>query len=363
MQVRPGMCYTPRMTERYGQITDTLLGWYAGSGRRLPFRGARDPYLIWVSEIMLQQTRTETVGAYYRRFIRRFPTVEALAGATEEEVLKHWEGLGYYGRARNLRLAAGIVQSRFGGVLPADPAALRSLPGIGPYTAAAIASIAFNLPEPAIDGNLTRVLSRLFCVREDVDSPAGRAALRAHGQRLMPARGAGDMNQALMDLGATVCLPGTPDCGNCPLNRLCGACLSGEQEKLPVSARKKKPQEVPVGLILLTCKKRVLLVRRTEALLRGLYVFLLREGDASLPAALEQLRTLGIDARGRGDLGEARHVFTHRVWEMRMRHFETERERPVRDGLWADREAMRALPLPVAMRKAGAFAREILEAP
>ena len=184
-----------------------LLSWYDAHKRTLPFRGTKDPYRIWVSEIMLQQTRTETVAGYYSRFLDRFPDVFALADAPEEDVLKCWEGLGYYSRARNLHKAAKAVVEQYGGVFPADLEKLRALPGVGDYTAAAVTSIAFDIPAPAMDGNLTRVLSRFHGIREDVDIPAVKRRLADLGREDMPDTRCGDFNQALMDLGATVCTP------------------------------------------------------------------------------------------------------------------------------------------------------------
>ena len=195
----------------FSLLSTLLLAWYDAHGRVLPFRGTKDPYRIWLSEIMLQQTRTETVGAYYTRFLARFPDVFALADAPEQDVLKCWEGLGYYSRARNLHKAAKQVAQQYHGSFPADLDALRALPGVGDYTAAAVASIAFDLPAPAMDGNLTRVLSRFHGVREDVGMPSVKRRLLDLAQGDMPPVRCGDFNQALMDLGATVCIPGTPD--------------------------------------------------------------------------------------------------------------------------------------------------------
>src|SRR5512142_2328270 len=197
-----------------------LLDWYNGNKRSLPWRGRKDPYAIWVSEIMLQQTRVEAVKPYYRRWMKRFPSVAALARASERDVLKCWEGMGYYARARNLRAAARLVMQIHGGRLPKSLAELRSLPGIGRYTAGAIASIAFGWDEPTLDGNIRRVLARVFNVREPADAPAGQEKLWALAAGHLPKGHAGDYNQALMDLGATVCLPVGPRCRVCPVRRM-----------------------------------------------------------------------------------------------------------------------------------------------
>src|SRR5512135_342672 len=203
------------------KFASKLLRWYQEHGRVLPWRGEKAPYAVWVSEIMLQQTRVEAVIPYYRRWMERFPTVEVLARASERDVLRLWEGLGYYTRARNLRRAAQMVVERYGGQLPAEADELRKLPGIGRYTAGAIASIAFGGDEPALDGNIRRVLARVFNVTETADSTSGAAHLwRLAGEQL-PSGRAGDYNQALMDLGATICVASNPRCAVCPVNRVC----------------------------------------------------------------------------------------------------------------------------------------------
>ena len=338
-----------------------LLAWYDREGRSLPFRGTRDPYLIWVSEIMLQQTQTGTVAGYYQRFVLRFPDVHSLAAASEQDVLKLWEGLGYYSRARNLHKAVRIVAGEMDGQMPRTAAALQALPGIGPYTAAAIASIAYDEPMPAMDGNLTRVISRLYLVEEDVSIPSVRRRLYQLGLGLMPASRAGDMNQALMDLGATLCVPGTPDCPNCPLRSGCAAYEAGEPERLPLLPLKKPPRIIPLAVVLITCKGRVLVTRREEALLRGLYVFQLIEHPSGPDAVAKALRVPSNRLRS---LGKARHVFTHRIWEMNIYHAELDSQRTLAQGIWVTLEDLELLPFPGAMRVARGLARELLgEAP
>ena len=339
-------------------LSALMLAWYDENGRTLPFRGTKDPYRIWVSEIMLQQTRTETVGAYYERFLRRFPDVFALADAPEEDVLKCWEGLGYYSRARNLHKAAKKVVKQYGGRFPADVTALRALPGVGDYTAAAVASIAFDLPAPAMDGNLTRVLSRFHGVRVDVGVPSVQRRLAALGQRDMPPVRCGDFNQALMDLGATVCVPGTPDCPRCPLRTLCDACRAGDAEDLPVKAAAKPPVNVSLAVHLITCHGRIWMTQRKEALLNHLWVYALSadepDGDPEQP-----LKALGIQAERQADLGPARHVFTHRVWNMRLFH-DRAGSAACRSGRFVTLSEMQALPMPTAMRAAREAAFRLL---
>lgn len=336
-----------------------LLSWYDREGRNLPFRGTKDPYLIWVSEIMLQQTQTGTVAGYYRRFIERFPDVQTLAAASEQAVLKLWEGLGYYSRARNLHKAAKMVAYEMSGRMPRTATALQALPGIGLYTAAAIASIAYDEPVPAMDGNLTRVISRLYLVEEDVSIPWVRRKLHELGLALMPVSRAGDMNQALMDLGATLCVSGTPDCFNCPLRSGCAAYEAGEPERLPLLPLKKPPRAIPLAVVIITCKGKVLVTLREEALLRGLYVFHLMEHASGSDAVAKALRVPPSSLR---PLGKARHVFTHRIWEMIIYHAEIDSAQMMPNGLWVTPEEMELLPFPTAMRMAKGLAHELLYA-
>ena len=340
-------------------LPSLLLAWYDQHKRVLPFRGTRDAYRVWVSEIMLQQTRTETVGAYYTRFLARFPDVLSLAAAQEQDVLKCWEGLGYYSRARNLQKAARIIAEKYGGVFPANAEALRALPGVGDYTAAAVASIAFDLPTPAMDGNLTRVLSRVHGVREDVAAPSVRRRLLELAREDMPAARCGDFNQALMDLGATVCTPGTPDCGACPLAPLCDARAAGDAEELPIKAAAAAPKAIQLAVALVTCRGRVLLTQRKEKLLEGLWVYPLLENAASPSAVEKGLRALGVKAVCRENLGPARHVFTHRIWNMTIFHCAAD-SLDTQEGRFFSSREMTALPMPTAMRAARERALDIL---
>lgn len=340
-------------------LSTLLLAWYDQNRRTLPFRGTKDPYRVWVSEIMLQQTRTETVGPYYLRFLSLFPDVFALARAPEQEVLKAWEGLGYYSRARNLRRAAQVIAEEYGGAFPEDPGALRALPGVGDYTAAAVASIAFDAPAPALDGNLTRVLSRVHGVREDVGMPSVRRTLLSLAREDMPDTRCGDFNQALMDLGAMICVPGTPECDRCPLRPLCDACRAGDADQLPVKAAAAPPRDVSAGVAVVTCGARTLLMERKEALLRGLWVFPMTEEGAGRGDMEKRLRALGVRARLVGPLGEARHVFTHRVWHMTVSHYIADQPQ-AKEGRWATLSEMNALPLPTAMRFAKEQAAQLL---
>lgn len=340
-------------------VGERMLSWYDEKKRVLPFRGTHDPYLIWVSEIMLQQTRTETVSGYFTRFVTRFPDVFSLASAPEEDVLKLWEGLGYYSRARNLHKTAKRIVSEYGGVFPADVNALRALPGVGDYTAAAVASIAFDLPAPAMDGNLTRVMSRLHGIREDTGAPSVKRLLLEKAKQDMPEKRCGDFNQALMDLGATVCLPGTPDCENCPLRGLCDACAAGDADLLPIKSAAKPPKEIRLAVAIVTCGGRALMMKRREALLKDLWVFPLLEDAGNKSQVEKVLRQMGVRAQVQEKLGEARHVFTHRVWLMTLYHCAAERAES-REGEWLTLRQMEERPLPTAMRAAKAEAKKLL---
>ncbi len=231
----------------------SLLEWYRRTARDLPWRRTRDPYRIWVSEVMLQQTRAEVVAAYYERFLARFPNVAALAAAGEDEVFALWAGLGYYSRARNLHRAARRIAAG-GGAFPSRYAEIRDLPGAGDYTAAAVASIAFGVPEPALDGNVARVLSRLVEEKGDIKSAAVRARLKKAAGALLDRRRSGDFNQAMMELGATLCVPRKPVCGTCPVARFCRARGNGTARELPL--KRNGAGAVRVGLTVLLIERR-----------------------------------------------------------------------------------------------------------
>jgi A/G-specific adenine glycosylase len=295
-----------------------LLSWYASHARSLPWRKGADPYAIWVSEVMLQQTRVETVIPYFKRWMQRFPTIAAVASAGLQEVLAAWEGLGYYGRARNLHRAAQIVMQdpSLQGELPADVRLLRKLPGIGRYTAAAIASIAFGHDEPTLDGNIRRVLARYFNVDEDARSTAGERRLWELAAQHLPQGRAGAYNQALMDLGAMVCTPRSPDCSACPLNSTCEANLLGIQEHRPVLLPKPPIPHYTVTAAVITREDRVLIAcRPPQGLLGGLWEFPggKQQDGEDLPSCLQReiREELGADIGVGAQLGVYQHAYTH----------------------------------------------------
>ncbi len=297
-------------------FADRLLNWSSKNARSLPWRGHPDPYAVWVSEIMLQQTRVETVIPYFGRWMARFPDVKSLAAASQSEVLAAWEGLGYYSRARNLHRAARLVMDEYGGEVPADPEALKRLPGVGRYTAAAIASIAFGQDTAALDGNIRRVLARVFDMDLPARSPEGERRLWKLAQENLPPGNASQYNQALMDLGSAICTPHAPACLICPLNELCRAYQQGIQEQRPVLEQKPAVPHYLVTAAVITREGQVLITRRPEnGLLGGMWEFpggKLKEGE-SLPACLyrEIEEELGTEIQVGEQLGVYQHAYTH----------------------------------------------------
>ena len=331
------------------EIPVLLLEWYDRCARVMPWRGIHDPYRTWVSESMLQQTRVETVIPYYAHFLNRFPTLSDLASADESEVLKMWEGLGYYSRARNLLKGARQVMDQYHGVLPSDPEKLQKISGIGPYTAGAIASIAYNVPVPAVDGNVIRVFSRLFGIRENTGLPKVRKKLEHLAGSVVPQARPGDYNQAVMDLGATVCVPGTPDCARCPLSAVCDAFARGDAEDLPVIPRTRPPKIIRWTVPVILSGDRVLARRRTESLLHGLWSFPLLECDPSAVSAVIN-RKFHLPVVLERDALPARHVFTHLIWEMTVIPMKTDPDLPdPPDYRWLNLSELESVAFPSAM--------------
>ena len=295
-----------------------LLRWYDAGARVLPWRSEPRPYWVWLSEIMLQQTRVEAATPYFDRFVHTLPTIADLAAAPEEELLKLWEGLGYYNRVRNLQKAARIVVDRFGGELPADFEALMTLPGIGRYSAGAIASIAFGIAVPAVDGNVLRVLSRVLESGADIGAEDTKLRMGAALTAVLPKARPGDFNQALMELGAMVCLPnGAPHCEVCPLAAQCRALAHSTTALYPRKAAKKARRCEQRTLFLLLQDGRVAIRKRpASGLLRGLWEFPSASGSLTPAAAGAFVRALGLVPGPLRDAGAARHIFTHVEWQM-----------------------------------------------
>ena len=305
--------------DRTGEAAARISEWYRASRRLLPWRQDPTPYHTWIAEIMLQQTRIEAVIPYYTRFLEELPDVPALAAVPEDRLLKLWEGLGYYSRARNLKKAAVLLTENYGGELPASAAELRKLPGIGEYTAGSIASIAFGLPEPAVDGNVLRVMTRLLACPDDIGKPVVRREITALLRAAYPSgREAGILTEGLMELGETVCLPNAvPRCEFCPLRTICLAHLAGEELAYPVKAAPKPRREEKKTVFLLRCGERYALRRRPErGLLAGLWEFPNAEGQLNAQEAERQVSDWGLQAEDLVFCGDARHVFTHVEWQM-----------------------------------------------
>ncbi|HIF38770.1 MAG TPA: A/G-specific adenine glycosylase [Gemmatimonadetes bacterium] len=350
---------------------DLLRDYYEARGRDLPWRENRDPYKVWVSEIMLQQTRVETVIPYFNTWIERFPKLSDLADADEESILHLWQGLGYYSRARNLLKAIQIVDEHMGGSVPRDPMKLRTLPGIGEYTANAIASIAFGEPLAAIDGNLRRVLSRLF----DLPDPSS-ADLKSKATLLLDIERPGDWNQAVMDLGATVCTPRTPDCGECPLENQCQSAKKGTQVQRPISKPKLRTRSVIQTVVIAVNSEGEFLLRKrpTEGLLAGLWEFPgteLTGNNVETSPHEDVAKNLGIDLTGDkteliplNSLVDKLSHLTVTYQPLLVIGFDSISHcvTPDRGYCWAGGDAVKNLPLPVGQQKLLKLAREALDA-
>ncbi len=302
---------------------DDLIGWFVNEQRELPWRKDQDPYKVWVSEIMLQQTRVDTVIPYFNRFLEKFPTIEALASADEEKVLKAWEGLGYYSRVRNLQSAVREVHQNYGGVVPDSPEGISSLKGVGPYTAGAILSIAYGKPEPAVDGNVMRVLSRILLIWDDIARPASRKIFEAAVREVISHENPSYFNQALMELGALICTPTSPSCLLCPVRDHCEAFHEGVQTELPVKTKKKKQKNVLLAAgIFKDSQGKILIRKRPETgLLANLWEFPTVELNLEFQRQREQLgehfeELYGSFPKINDSLGEIEHVFSHLKWNI-----------------------------------------------
>ena len=306
------------MSSQIQALVQPLLDWFSTCQRILPWRENKDPYRVWVSEIMLQQTRVEAVIPYYNRFLQRLPSIKALADCPEEELLKLWEGLGYYNRVRNLQKAAKVMVKQYGGQFPHSWEQVRALPGIGDYTAGAICSIAFDQPTPAVDGNVLRVLSRVLCRYDNILDPRVKRRTERELRQVLPQR-VGDFNQSLMELGALVCLPGgPPKCLVCPLRQVCRGRAQGVAEELPVKAKAKpRRREDRTVFLLVSQEGRLALSRRPDqGLLAGLWELPAAEGALSREEACAFLESQGFVEPALTPGPKAKHVFSHVEWHM-----------------------------------------------
>lgn len=302
-----------------GMLVNPLLAWFERHARTLPWREDATPYRVWVSEIMLQQTRVEAVKPYFERFVKALPDVRSLAECGEDALLKLWEGLGYYNRVRNMQAAAKQVMEEYGGKIPSEYGELLKLKGIGHYTAGAIASIAYGIPVPAVDGNVLRVISRVAGDDRDIMKPQVRANMEAELEKVIPEGKAGAYNQALMELGATVCVPnGKPLCTGCPWQGFCIAKKEGLTEALPVKSKPSK-RRTEERTVLLICEGDRILIRKRpgRGLLAGMYEFVNEQGYMDIPAVVSYVKEQGFLPLKVEQLPDEKHVFSHVEWHMR----------------------------------------------
>ncbi|SFF01915.1 A/G-specific adenine glycosylase [Alteribacillus iranensis] len=337
---------------------EDLLQWYEENKRELPWRENQDPYRVWVSEIMLQQTKVETVIPYFKRFLENFPTVSSLAEAEEEQVLKTWEGLGYYSRARNLHSAVKEIKEVYGGEVPSSKEDFSSLKGVGPYTAGAVMSIAFDKPEPAVDGNVMRVFSRILLIRDDI----GKSKTRKKFEQILPSFLEGirpsQFNQALMELGALVCTPKSPGCLLCPVQDYCLARAEGVQTELPVKAKKKSPSTKEMAAVIVKNKEgKTLFHQRGET---GLLARLWEYPNIEVEKGKEQEQVekylreqFGITATISKTVQYVQHVFSHLIWNITVydAHFHDKEAVDLKAGEWLHVEEAEKLTFPVSHQK------------
>ena len=333
-------------------IAAPLLAWYDENKRALPWRENTDPYRVWVSEIMLQQTRVAAVIPYFERWITALPDVFALADVDDEQLMKLWQGLGYYSRARNLKKAAGVIVSEYGGRFPETYDELKKLPGVGEYTAGAIASIAFSQKVSAVDGNVLRIAARLGNIREDILDTRMKKNLRPLLDDAVPEKRSGDFNQAMMDLGATVCLPnGKPQCEACPLAALCEARKLGTEQELPVRTKKAPRRIERMTVYLMLRDGKVALRKRSEdGLLAGLWEFPNISEALDEDHAGKTLSHWGLTALDWKKKINAKHIFTHVEWHM-TGYLVSVRGEGTAELVWADRDTLDTLAVPGAFKK------------
>ena len=338
-------------TDIFSRLPEVLLPWYHENKRDLPWRQDKDPYHIWLSEIMLQQTRVEAVKGYYHRFLLALPTVETLAKADDELLYKLWEGLGYYSRVRNLKKAAIQIMDAHGGAFPREYPQILALPGVGEYTAGAVGSIAFGLKTPAVDGNVLRVISRLTDDTTPIDQPAYKTSVRQRLEKIYPEQ-AGDFTQALMELGATVCGPNRePDCGVCPCREFCLGYCNGTALQLPVKNPKKQRRQEDMTVFILRCGDRYALQKRPEVgLLAGLWQFPNVPGKLETQDAISYVEKNGLNPLEIIREVEKKHIFTHVQWNMSGVYMEVGTE--IGNFVWLTAEQIEtSAALPTAFRQ------------
>lgn len=334
----------------YKQLPNALLLWYKQNARKLPWRQDTEPYHIWLSEIMLQQTRVEAARAYYLRFLEQLPNINALAEASESQLLKLWEGLGYYNRARNLQKAARVIETQYHGCFPNQYEDIRALPGIGPYTAGAIASICFNQPYAAVDGNVLRIITRMTENDAPIDRMQTKTEIAAQLEKVYPKNNCGQFTQALMELGATVCTPKSPKCAECPARDFCRAYANGTMLQYPVKQPKKDKRLEERTVFLLQYEDRYALTKRTErGLLSGLWQLPNVLGKMDVNQALHSADTFGVQPVELYKQMHRVHIFTHIKWQMTCYHILCAKK--TSDFVWATaQEIQTTYALPTAFR-------------
>lgn len=340
-----------RLFKQKEEFRKVLISWYLREKRDLPWRRTSDPYHIWVSEVMLQQTRVETVIPYFERFIDKYPTVFDLATANEEELLKVWEGLGYYSRVRNLQSGVKEVAANYGGIVPSTRGEISKLKGVGPYTAGAVLSIAYNIPEHAVDGNVMRVLSRILLIEDDIAQPKNRKIFEEVVMELIDKEDPSSFNQGMMELGALICTP-KPKCLLCPVQQFCGAFHEGKQEELPVKLKKVKKKIVPVFSFALQNEKgEWLLMKRPETgLLANMWEFPMIEMEKNISAEQALYEKFGVKIKHLSPEIRFKHIFSHLTWEIQSFHGIIN-ELPLKQFQFFSEEEVEALPMPVPVLK------------
>ncbi|MCD2478603.1 A/G-specific adenine glycosylase [Mammaliicoccus lentus] len=326
-----------------------LLKWFDENQRQMPWRETKNPYYIWLSEVMLQQTQVNTVRPYYNAFIERFPTIEALSTTNEEDVLKYWEGLGYYSRVRNFHEAVKEVHNKYNGKVPDDPESFQSLKGVGPYTNAAVMSIVHNHPLPAVDGNVLRVWSRLTCNDADIAQPKTKKLFEKELQPFVETK-SGDFNQAMMELGATICTPKKPICILCPVQKHCEAFAEGVVSELPVKKKKIKKKTIDYDVLYITNREGQILIRKRDTkLLNGMWEFPMFEQDTSIDAIEDELDSV-ITIENEPVI-QTKHVFTHMTWNMKVYKAYMEKENIKPPYKWMNKNEKDTLSFSTSMTK------------
>lgn len=333
-----------------------LIHWFKAEQRILPWRKDQDPYKVWVSEIMLQQTKVDTVIPYFNHFMEQFPTPQALADAEEQKVLKAWEGLGYYSRARNLHSAVKEVVEHYDGIVPNNEKELGALKGVGPYTRGAILSIAYDTPSPAVDGNVMRVLSRVLMIEEDIGKPAARKIFEAVIRELISKEDPSSFNQGLMELGALVCTPKSPSCLLCPVQEHCRAFEEGKEQELPIKTSNKKQKTIPyVALLIRNEDGEVLIQKRPDkGLLANLWEFpMIPLQEVNREQVPEWIKAqYGIEIELRASLDHIKHTFSHIIWDMEVQEACTSSDACINDAAYfVTKEALDDYPFPVSHQK------------